>query len=103
MRALRGLVDGRTRRSKSVCANAGHPSFAAACPLNKTRLMRGAVRGSIQRLTGFKAHGDLAVPAEVDDFLETGTTRAFHDQNALKRPSGAKGFADGMDSCDQGH
>ena len=40
--------------------------------------------------------GTLA--AEVDNLLQTGSTRSARDQNPVQRTSATQGFADGMDA-----
>jgi hypothetical protein len=61
------------------------------------------LRGTVEGFAGLKTDGDLALPAEFDDFLEAGSAGSFDDKDAIERSAGAKRFADGMDSGEQGH
>jgi len=52
-------------------------------------LVGSALGRTVERFAGFKAHGDFAIAAEFDDFLEARSAGSFDDQDAVKRAAGA--------------
>jgi DNA-binding transcriptional MerR regulator len=65
--------------------------------------MRGAASRPIEMLAGFEPHRNFALPAEVDDFLNPGGSRAARDHDIVEGPPGPEGFPDGMDSGERRH
>lgn len=66
-------------------------------------LVRGAAGGAIQLLARFEAHGNAALPAQLDQFLETRAAGALGDQNPGDRTAGSERLPDGMDSHERRH
>jgi len=58
---------------------------------------------AVQLFARLKPHGNLPFAAQLDEFLNARTFRAFRKEDALDRPSCAQGFSDGMDSYQRGH
>jgi hypothetical protein len=61
-------------------------------------LVRGAVRRTVEGLSGLEAdrHGMFA--RQIDDFLKTRPARSTSDQKSVERTSGSQGFAHGMNA-----
>ena len=66
-------------------------------------LMRHSSGGAIQPLARLHANRNTALAAQVDQFLQTRPRRISGHQDILERTPGPERFADGMDSCQQGH
>ena len=50
-----------------------------------------------------KTHRNIALAAQIDQFLKARPAGALGDQDAIERAPRPKRFPDGMDSCEQGH
>ena len=44
-------------------------------------------RSAIQSLSLFKANGNPAIPAEIDDFLHASAARSLRNQHPIDRPA----------------
>src|SRR5689334_2058830 len=66
-------------------------------------LMRRAIGRAVKLLARLEAHGNAALFAKRDQFLQPRASRAFSDQNPVHRTAGAQGLADGMDSSEREH
>jgi DNA-binding transcriptional MerR regulator len=76
---------------------------ALRCSYRDNSLMICAARGAVQMLAGFESDGYGFFPAQIDDFLEPGSSSALHDQHSIQRPAGTQGFPHGMDSSKWRH
>lgn len=82
--AVRGsLFDRREARGRSISDHA---------------LVLGSSSVAIQVFLGLEANRNAALAANFDQFLKPGAGHALRDDHAVERQSGAKRFADGMDS-----
>ena len=53
-------------------------------------------RSAIQSLSLFKANGNPAIPAEIDDFLHASAARSLRNQHPIDRPASLQGFTNRM-------
>src|SRR5437868_14565799 len=60
-------------------------------------LMRGAIRGTIERITRFEAHRHGMLAGQIHNLLYPWTACATSNQDPVERSSSAKGFPYGMD------
>lgn len=58
--------------------------------------MRFSCRSAVQSLTLFKAHGNPAISAEIDDFLYASASRSFGNQHPIDRSARLQGFTNRM-------
>src|SRR5579872_5849178 len=66
-------------------------------------LMGGTACRAVQLRTRLEAHGDSALPAEIDHLLKTRTSGTLGHHYAIQGKSGPKCLPDGMDSYERGH
>jgi DNA-binding transcriptional MerR regulator len=85
---------GRRLFKCGVSLRASEPDYA---------LVRRAAGRPIQLLPRFETNRHAALPAQIDDLLDTRSRRALRHQNPVERPPGPKRFPDGMDSCERRH
>jgi DNA-binding transcriptional MerR regulator len=66
-------------------------------------LMGNSFASPIEAIARFESDGNIAFPAEVDDFLNSGRSRALGDHDIVEGASGPESLPDGMDSCERRH
>jgi hypothetical protein len=66
-------------------------------------LMSRTAGGAVQMIASFKADGDCAFAAQIDDFLDASAAGALGDQNAIERAAGPQSFAYRMNSSQRRH
>jgi DNA-binding transcriptional MerR regulator len=66
-------------------------------------LMPRAGRSAVQMLARLETNRYAALPAQLDQFLQTRSPGTLDDQHAIERTARPERFPDGMDSCEQGH
>jgi DNA-binding transcriptional MerR regulator len=66
-------------------------------------LMRGAAGGAIELIAGLESHGNFALAAEIDNFLNSRRSRAPGDHDIVEGAPGPESLPDGMDSCERRH
>lgn len=64
-------------------------------------LVGGAVGCTVKRLARLKTHGHSPLARQVDDLLESRTSGASRNQNAVERTRGAQSLAYGMNAGQQ--
>jgi len=58
---------------------------------------------AVEVFAGLEADGHVRLAAEIDDLLEAGPGSTLDHVDAIESLAGAKGFADGVNTCNKSH